>query len=146
MSESGLDVYRLRELADHIEESESQLDQGEWSDLSWESMPQQEEPSCGTAACIAGHAAMLAGYVVVTSGDCYRPGDTQDSEPVGEANEIAGLWLGLGPIAASLLFTSDPMGFWPNGYAEGWHRMTESMRARAAARLLRDLASGKLTI
>lgn len=119
-----------------------------------------QQTACGTACCIAGHAALLAGYKPLGSGSNYDPQtDMQKAGDVEFVADVAERFLGLTGYQAGILFTGDPAGkrevhniSWPEEFAIRWqkaHRGPKVKRerpSRIAADLLESIASGKVRL
>jgi hypothetical protein len=122
-----MNVRRLRRLARFVQKNAERYDQGEW---------------CGTKACLAGHAAFLAGIKeekIFNSRLFSSPFIKQQ----GFIEDIASRWLGLTSVQASLLFDglTPPDNFplfdrdlWPRKFADRYRKAkTDRARARVAA-------------
>ena len=169
---------RLRKLADYIERHPDFYDQDQWGSALLPTyrptngqlfelarkVKERDEPMCGTAACLAGHAAALAGYTVTGSRAIKVPHRKPDGRTAGEAAEVEDVraaacqWLFDDRQADDHfdfdLFVGSPTGYedwdenvWPDSYANEYGEAgTNRGRARAAARLLRDIADGKVNL
>ena len=107
---------------------------------------------CGTAACIAGFAAMEAGWRPFLTGDavsslfgthyCVQSGSKRRRT----IKMVAAEALGFSP--KSRIFTSVPGVFWPGEYRERWQLarlgQTSERFSRIAADLLDAIADGKV--
>ena len=127
---------------------EEHYDQGEWV----------RQTSCGTAACLAGHAAMLAGAklkIHACQCGCGGPsgGPGYSCNLDGKDNAIADVarkFLGLTNEQASLLFSASPATAWPSEFRTRWVEAKFSLNnerpSRIAADLLTALADGKVKL
>lgn len=134
---------RLFKLAKLIETHPKNYDQNKWSGLTSKvTTAKRTEPSCGSAACIAGHAAVMAGYNVVWH-EAIPLGETKGQHVAIVAKEYLGI-LGL----SFDLFDSQPyteLG-WPRDYVIAWDdACSKRDRAKVAASLLRAIARGEVT-
>ena len=142
----------ILELADYIEANPKHYDQRNWSSL-YGQMTKRTQPTCGSAGCLAGNAAMLAGFVVV-GGVCFPPGhsyfDAEFKRLTEDVSLVAENLLGLCQLSEDLdcgdsydLFTDDPSVYWPDPYCIRYNEATTAEgRAKVAAGFLRDIVSG----
>lgn len=155
---------RLIKLADRIAANPKKYDQTQWSylrDVYGESFRSQDEqskvglsgpptvgnpraPNCGSAGCIAGHAAVMDGYLVFENSMCVDPSlDPKEKRPRRGAAMIARDYLGLTNREADVLFDGKGED-WPVGYdLDG---LSNEEQAAVAEELLRDLASGETVL
>lgn len=105
---------------------------------------------CGTAACIAGHAVIEAGYRILPADDPFDiPLCSIEGGPPVPIDEAAQELLGLDHLLSPDLFSEVPMWDWPEEFAERWKRADPKGPApqrpsRVAADLLDALADGKV--
>lgn len=89
-----------------------------------------DKTSCGTAACIAGQALLMAGYKPAVGGASCDFIDPKGR--VGFAQDQAINLLGLTPDEAEILFTAEPGGRWPDKFARRWDALPSTRRSRKA--------------
>lgn len=118
-----MNIRRLRKLAKFVRTNPSRYDQNQW---------------CGTKACLAGHAAILAG---IKDAEIFN-GARSEGRRLSSGTLIdtkAAIWLGINDAEADRLFdtvSSVPMSrdAWPQRFCERYRRArTAKTRAKVAA-------------
>jgi hypothetical protein len=143
MSKRKLNKPLLRRLARKLRRlrHEEHFDQSIWG----------SKTACGTAACIAGHAVLMAGWRLRSSEDdptyldlCVKKNGTTDS-----VEDAAARLLGVSAEDYAYdLFSGDPALSWPPPYAERWidRDSTGERPSRIAADLLDAIADGRVEL
>lgn len=117
---------------------EEHYDQGAWID----------KTQCGTAACLAGHVALLSGWKPIFLDGWNEAIQCKQGRREGFISEVAAEALGI--PRGHWLFSSEPHEFWPDAYADRWRAVVfnsgKERPSRIAADLLDAIADGKVTL